>query len=198
MKVSIGKTLSGGTVALALLLGSCTSEKHETGPGGVACMADSLFSDDADIRQFSFGMAREEFIPSNDKNILENERDFVVESIKLKTRDSIFAECSYRFENDLLQSGEINIFCPADSLNHMMQDTLLKVLGRRFGQVMESRGFYTWKTKSKRGYGLEIFMGDVSQELGSPGQFVTGIRFYAELVEKPMMAFFAPCSAPHP
>lgn len=174
---------------LVLALAGCSGgAKEKSITNTPALLADSLFSPDNDLRQFNFGMAREEFGLGDGKNVLENEREYVVESIQLKTPDSVFAECSYRFENDLLQSAEVNIFSPNDSLNRTMRDTLLKHLNKHFGRWAESRGFYTWKTKSKRGYNLEIFMGDVSQELGSPGQSVTGIRFYADLVEKPMMA----------
>lgn len=182
------QVIIGAQLILPLLVTGCSSASKDNRPGSAALIADSLFSSPADLRHFNFGMAREEFDLGDGKNVLENERDYVVESIQLKTADSVFAECSYRFENDLLQSGEVNVFCPDDSLNRQVQDTLLSRLNKKFGRAGQSRGFYTWKTRSKKGYSLEIFMGDVTQELGSSDQAVTGIRFYADLIEKPMLA----------
>lgn len=171
------------------LLNSCSQAEKEKAPDPVTAITDSLFMGDSDIRHFNFGMMREEFDLGDDSlTVLANERDYAVESIQTKAGKNVFAECSYRFENDLLQSGEINIFTNTDSLNKQVQDTLIKKLNKRFGKMIESRGFYTWKSKSKKGYTLEVFMGDVSQELGSPGQSVTGIRFYAELIPKALLA----------
>jgi hypothetical protein len=170
-----------------LVLGvyACNSSKNNKVISGSGIIADSLFFSSHDIRSYNFGMAREEFDLGEDSSILENEKDLIVESIALKTTDSIFAECSYHFEQNQFQSSEINIFSPSDSINKMVSDTLQKRLNKRFGQSRQSRGFYTWKAKSKKGYALEIFLGDVSYELGSA---VTQIQIHADLVEKPMLA----------
>jgi len=129
-------------------------------------------------------MAREEFLLGDDSSVLENEKDLVVESITVKNGDSIFAECSYHFERDLFQSGEISVFSPNDSINRMVSDTLLSRLSKRYGKAILSRGFSTWKTKSKKGYTMEIFMTDLSYEVKNTIQ----IEFHADLVEKPMLA----------
>ena len=173
------------TLAAILLVVSCSTSKNESSQNGSAIMADSLFNNQFDIRNYNLGMAREEFDLGDDSTILENEKDLIVESITLKTAHSIFAECSYRFEHDLFQSGEINIFSPSDSINKIVADTLEKRLNKRFGQGIQSRGFNTWHAKSKKGYSLEVFMGDVSYELGSA---VTQIQIHADLIEKPMLA----------
>jgi hypothetical protein len=174
-------------ICLMILAGvyACNSSKENVGPGGSAIIADSLFNNDHDIRKYNFGMAREEFDLGDDSAILENEKDLIVESITLKSADSIYAECSYHFEHDLFQSGEINIFSPNDSINKLVSDTLVKRLNRRYGQGTHSRGFSTWKVKSKKGYMLEIFLGDMSYELGDA---VTQLQLHADLIEKPMLA----------
>lgn len=170
---------------VVLVTYSCNSSKNENEQSGAGIMADSLLNPSSDIRNYNLGMAREEFDLGDDSSILENEKDLIVESISLKTTDSIFAECSYHFEQDQFQSSEINIFSPSDSINKIVSDTLHKRLNKRYGQSMQSRGFYTWKAKSKKGYTLEIFLGDVSHELGSS---VTQIQIHADLIEKPMLA----------
>lgn len=173
-------------VAIVILVfQSCNSSSKNNEPSGAAQMADSLFNPNFDIRNFNLGMAREEFDLGDDSSILENEKDLIVESISLKTKDSVFAECSYHFEHDLFQSGEINIFSPNDSISKMVADTLQGRLNKRYGQGKQSRGFITWQTKSKKGYRLEIFVGDVSYELGSA---VVQIQIHADLIEKPMLA----------
>jgi hypothetical protein len=170
---------------VVLVTYSCNSSKSDKALSGSGIIADSLFNTSFDVRSYNLGMAREEFDLGDDSSILENEKDLIVESINLKTTDSIFAECSYHFEQNLFQSSEINIFSPSDSINKMVSDTLQKRLNKRYGQSMQSRGFYTWKAKSKKGYTLEIFLGDVSYELGSA---VTQIQIHADLIEKPMLA----------
>jgi len=166
-------------------LPSCNSSKKQDAISGAAVISDSLFNASFDIRSYNLGMAREQFDLGDDSTILENEKDLIVESITLKTNDSIFAECSYRFERNFFQSSEINIFSPSDSINRMVADTLQSRLNKRYGQGMQSRGFTTWRVKSKKGYPLEIFLGDVSYELGSA---VTQIQLHADLIEKPMLA----------
>jgi hypothetical protein len=171
-------------VIVALLAGCGGSGKKEKSNSAML-MADSLFTPNFDVRRFNLGMGREEFDMGDDSTVLENEKDLVVESINLKSKDSVFAECSYHFERDMFQSAEINIFSPNDSFNRMISDTMLARLNRRYGQSIEARGFNSWKAKSKKGYALEIIMGDVSYELGSP---VTQLQIHADLVERPRMA----------
>ena len=164
---------------------SCNSSSEKAGLSGTGIIADSLFNSNFDIRNYNLGMAREEFDLGDDSSILENEKDLIVESITLKTNDSIFAECSYRFEHDLFQSSEINIFSPNDSLNKLVNDSITSCLNKRYGQGIQSRGFTSWRPKSKKGYMLEIFVGDVSMDFESP---VTQIQIHADLIEKPMLA----------
>lgn len=170
---------------LACVIAGCGNSAKDQKPNSAMLMADSLLTTNYDIRRFNLGMAREEFDMGDDSTVLENEKDLVVESINLKNKDSVFAECSYHFEHDMFQSAEINIFSPTDSLNKMVADTILGRLNRRFGQSIEARGFNSWKAKSKKGYAIEIIMGDVSYELGSP---VTQLQIHADLVEKPHLA----------
>ncbi|HYG52715.1 MAG TPA: hypothetical protein VD905_17515 [Flavobacteriales bacterium] len=172
-------------VALVLAIGACSGSGKNEKPNSAALIADSLFTEKFDVRRFNLGMLREEFDMGDDSTVLENEKDLVVESISLQHADSVFAECSYHFERDMFQSAEINVFSPTESLNKQVADTLVKRLNRRYGQGVEARGFNSWKAKSKKGYQLEIIMGDVSYELGSP---VTQVQIHADLVEKPMMA----------
>lgn len=172
------------TATMILFLIACNSEKNkEKGPSGASLICDSLFSKDHDIRAFDFGMAREEFDLGDDSTILENEKDHIVQSITTNS-DSVYAECSYRFEDDLFQSGEILIFSPNDSIHKMVNDSVVKSMNNKYGKALESRGFYTWKTRSRKGYLMEIFLGDLSYELGNTLQ----IQIFADLVEKPMLA----------
>lgn len=177
--------LSLGLISGLFLVSCSNNTKEEVVKSGIKPLLDSLFNKNADIRRFNFGMAREEFDLGDDSSVLENERDLVVESINLKAADSVFAECSYHFENDLLQSGEINIFSPSDSINAIVMDSVKRSLTRLYGSNTDAKGFYRWHTKGKKGYEMDIFVGDMSMELGSP---TTQIQMHATIVEKAMLA----------
>lgn len=174
-------------VCSALLVGisACTTTKDKKEISGIQFVTDSLFNEKTDLRNYSFGMAREEFDLGDDSTILENEKDVIVEAIWPKTKDSTYAECSYHFENNLFQSAEINIFSVSDSLNLIAFDSLKVHLTRKFGTGQESRGFLTWNTKSKKGYPIEIFLGDMTYEIGSP---TVQVQMHADLIEKAMLA----------
>ncbi len=167
------------------LVAACDNGKEKYAVSGASSIVDSLFIEKNDLRNYSFGIARENFDVGDDSTILANEKDHVVEQIFSKSADSTFAEISYHFENNQFQSAEINIFSKTDSLNKQVSDTLVNEMNKRFGRGSVSRGFYTWKSRSTKGYSLEIFMGDMSFEIGSPA---IQIQIHADLIEKPLMA----------
>ena len=187
--VKINLFLCSGMLLFILVTGCTNKEKNKT-VNGLVAICDSLFSMNSDIRKYNFGMAREEFDLGDDSTILENEKDLIVESIFIKSKDSTYAECSYHFENNMFQSIEINIFSKSDSLNLIALDSLKKRMKLKFGHANDSRGFATWNTRSKKGYRVEIFLGDISYDLESPA---VQIQIHADLVERPMMASFKKC-----